>query len=78
MGAFFDLRFWRINLQSAIVCNVHDLRGRVSDANIAFGRAVDLLPIVFRFRALQARKRKTKNGKYHAAAGKYQLEGATA
>ena len=53
---------------------LYDLRGRVSDAIIAFGRAVHLLPIVVRFRALRARKRTTKMGTYFAAAGKYQLE----
>jgi hypothetical protein len=40
----------------------------------ALGRALLFLPIVLRFCALRARKRRTKMGKYRAAAGTYQLE----
>jgi hypothetical protein len=36
------------------------------------------LPIVVRFRARSAKTNNRKMGKYHAAAGKYQLEAATA
>jgi hypothetical protein len=41
-------------------------------------QSAPFLPIVVRFRAASAKTNNRKKGKYHAAAGKYQLEAATA
>jgi hypothetical protein len=48
------------------------------NAILAFGRAVLFFLIVVRFRARSAKTNNRKKGKYHAAAGKYQLEATTA